>query len=497
MSTSVPLNSSLQENNICIHPPLLTDFYLFTMAQGYFLEKNSTHVVFDVFFRTQPFSGGFSICAGLETLLKSIESMRFTDSDIQYLKGTGRFKKAFLEYLKTFKFNGDVFAMKEGSVCFPYEPLIRVHASILEAQLIESLVLNTINFQTLIATKSARQVLSAKGKQIIELGLRRAQGPNGALYASRAAFIGGVSSTSNVLAGKMFAIPVNGTMSHSWIMNFNTEEEAFETYSSLYLDNTVFLLDTYDTLQSGLPNAIKVGKKLKRLGKSFGVRIDSGDLEYLSKKVRERLDAEGLGDIFIVASNELDEQIISELTKSAPIDVWGVGTSLVTGGTDSAFTGVYKLSAKKKTADPHYIPAMKITNHIQKSTLPGVKQVYRYSDIATGVYIADLICLQDSDDSLEGEAKMFFHPHNDQEKFILNNRICTYVPLLEHVMNKGRVCYSFSSLHEIREYVRKELRCLDATHKRLLNPHVYRVSISEKLKKVRNGILKKNEHHSL
>ena len=311
---------------------LLTDFYELSMMQGYLLQKENPRVVFDMFFRRQPFGGGFSVFAGLEAVLRYISALTFSQEDLAYLESLGAFHRGFLDYLADFRFSGDIWAMDEGTLAFPGEPMIRVHAPLMEAQLIESALLAIINFQTLIATKSARVRLAANGGTVIEFGLRRAQGVDGALSASRAAFIGGASSTSNTLAGKHFGIPVKGTMAHSWVMAFASEREAFEKYAESYPDGALLLIDTYDTLGSGIENAIAVGRKLKAAGHgNFGVRLDSGDLEYLSKKVRQLLDEAGLTDALIVASNELDEHIIHQLiTQGAPIDVWGVGTNLVT-----------------------------------------------------------------------------------------------------------------------------------------------------------------------
>jgi nicotinate phosphoribosyltransferase len=327
---------------------LFTDFYELTMMQGYMLQGKNEEVVFDMFFRRQPFSGGYSIFTGLSDILDSLENISFSEEDLNYLRSLKIFKDDFLEYLKEFKFTGNVYAMDEGSIIFPNEPIIRIHSTIIEAQLIESLILNTINFQTLIATKSARVSYASGGSTILEFGLRRAQGFDGALTASRAAFIGGSDATSNTLAGKIYGIPVKGSMAHSWIMAFDSELEAFRKFTELYPDSAILLIDTYDTLGSGIENAIIVGLEQKKKGKSITVRLDSGDFFYLSREIRKRLDAAGLLNAKIVVSNDLDEEIIHQLlTDGATIDTWGVGTNLVTGGTDSAFGGVYKLAAKK------------------------------------------------------------------------------------------------------------------------------------------------------
>ena len=302
--------------------------------------------------------------------LEHVSSLSFSSDDLAYLEGLGSFRREFLDYLAGFRFHGDIWAMEEGTLAFPGEPLVRVHASLMEAQFIESALLAIVNFQTLIATKAARVRLAANGGAIIEFGLRRAQGVDGALSASRAAWIGGASATSNTLAGRRYGIPVRGTMAHSWIMAFATEREAFEKYAETYPDGAILLIDTYDTLGSGIENAIEVGLRLKEAGRTgFGVRLDSGDLEYLSKKVRARLDAAGLQDAAIIASNELDEHIIQQLiTRGAPVNSWGVGTNLVTGGGDPALSGVYKIAAR--WGNDGWVPTIKVSNNPDKVTNP-------------------------------------------------------------------------------------------------------------------------------
>jgi nicotinate phosphoribosyltransferase len=320
---------------------LFTDFYSLTMAHGYWKKDMNCRAVFEMFFRRQPFNGGFSIFAGLGTLLAQLRDFAFTEDDIGYLRGLNLFDRGFLDYLREFRFTGSLWAVDEGTAIFPQEPVIRVDSNLIECQIIEGLVLNTINFQSLIATKTARVWLASGKGSVMEFGLRRAQGPDGALSASRAAYIGGAGGTSNVLAGKEFGIPVLGTMAHSWIMAFPGEEDAFRAYADMYPDKTIFLIDTYDTLKSGIVNAIKAGKELAARGKNFGVRLDSGDIHYLSVEVRKMLDAAGLPDATIAVSNDLDEYIIQTLTDAkAPIDSWGVGTQMVTGRAEAAFTGV-------------------------------------------------------------------------------------------------------------------------------------------------------------
>jgi len=371
---------------------LFTDFYSLTMAQGYWLQNREQSAVFDMFYRRQPFAGGYAIFAGLGTLLENLANYSFSEDDIAYLGSLGIFREGFIQYLKNFKFRGSLWAMDEGTVVFPGEPLIRIEGGLIECQIIEGLLLNTINYQSLIATKTRRVWLASGKGSIMEFGLRRSHGPDGALSASRAAYIGGASGTSNALAGKIFGIPVLGTMAHSWIMSFPDEETAFTEYARIYPDTSVFLVDTYDTLKSGIPGAIKAGRKLKDQGKNFGVRLDSGDIHYLSKEARRMLDEAGLKNATITASNDLDESIIETLvTAGAPVNSWGVGTQMVTGGADSSFTGVYKLAARRDEKGV-VIPAMKLSDNPEKTSNPGIKQVWRITD-SGGNAIADVIGL--------------------------------------------------------------------------------------------------------
>jgi nicotinate phosphoribosyltransferase len=374
---------------------LFTDFYSLTMAQGYRKNNMDRTAVFEMFFRRPPFGGGYAIFAGLGTLLDRLRSFSFSEADIAYLGNLGYFEESFIEYLRGFRFTGSLWAMDEGTVVFPQEPLLRVQGGLIECQIIEGLLLNTINFQSLIATKTCRVWLASGKGSIMEFGLRRAQGPDGAMSAARASYIGGASGTSNTLAGRAFGIPVMGTMAHSWVMSFPAEEEAFEAYAEIYPDKTIFLIDTYDTLKSGVPSAIKAGKKLYDRGKNFGVRLDSGDIHYLSVEVRRLLDEAGLEKATITVSNDLDESIIETLVNAgAPVDNWGVGTQMVTGGTDAAFTGVYKLTARKGHGGL-LLPAMKFSDNPEKTTNPGVKQVWRIKDIA-GMAVADVLSLDEA-----------------------------------------------------------------------------------------------------
>lgn len=466
---------------------LLTDLYELTMMQGYYHYGLNPRVVFDMFFRRQPFNGGFSIFAGLDDLLSALEGMRFSEEDLAYLEGLGMFHQDFLDYLRDFRFRGDVWAVDEGTAVFPHEPLIRVHATLIEAQLIESLLLNVVNFQTLIATKTARIYLAANHGKVAEFGLRRAQGIDGAVSASRAAFIGGAAATSNVYAGKLFNIPVTGTMAHSWVMAFTDEREAFDKFAELYPDSAILLIDTYDTLDSGIPHAVEVGKRLKEQGKPFGVRLDSGDIQYLSVEVRKALDAAGLTDATIAASNELNEDIIHQLvTAETPIDLWGVGTHLVTGGSEASFSGVYKLASKE--IDGHFQPTMKVSDNPEKSTNPGIKQVHRFLD-EEGSPLADLITFND-DSIVHGQTYTFHHPYVDYRHFCLEAR-GPVIPLLKERMKDGKRIGERPTLAEIQTLARSNMDALDRTYRRIINPHIYRVSISDKVKQTKGDMLER------
>jgi nicotinate phosphoribosyltransferase len=468
---------------------LLTDFYELSMMQGYFLQRENPAVVFDMFFRRQPFGGGFSVFAGLDTVLNHISALSFSQDDLSYLESLGTFHKEFLDELARFRFRGDVWAMQEGTLAYPGEPLVRVHGSLVEAQLVESALLAILNFQTLIATKTSRIRLAAGGGAIVEFGLRRAQGVDGALSASRAAFVGGAAATSNTLAGKLYGIPVRGTMAHSWVMAFASEREAFEKYAATYPDGTVLLVDTYDTLGSGIENAIEVGKMLKASGHgNFGVRLDSGDLEYLSKQVRKRLDAAGLNEARIMASNELDEHIVHQLvTRGAPIDAWGVGTHLVTGGGDPALTGVYKICARQ--SGNAWVPTIKVSNNPEKVTNPGIKQVWRFTN-AEGSPLADLICLDD-DPPAPGAVHRFHHPAGDSRSFVLGDA-AAMTPLLSPRMKEGRILEDSPNVRSLQARATAQLDALDDTYKRLINPHVYRVSLSTGLRDLKARLIREN-----
>lgn len=460
---------------------LNTDFYELTMMQGFFLQKKNPRVVFDMFYRNNPYRGGYTVFTGLESLIDELENFRFSDEDIEYLRSLGKFDPSFIDYLSSYSFSGDLYAFDEGTVAFPGEPLIRVETTMMDAQLIESFLLNTINFQTLIATKAARMKVATQGRgSIMEFGLRRAQGLDGALSAARACFIGGCSVTSNTYAGKVYGIPVAGTMAHSWVMLFDNEYDAFRRFADIYPDNCILLIDTYDTLGSGIEAAIRVGLEQKEKGLRIGVRIDSGDLSYLTKAVRVKLDEAGLEDATICISNDVTEEIILNLVNDgAPIDSWGIGTHLVTGGTQAALGGVYKLSAKEENGA--FIPTLKISSSYEKTTNPGIKQVYRFYD-RNGQALADLIAL--TDEQIEsGINHIFFHPFSTGDMFIMRkNNYASIKPLLVKQMENGKRVKKEATLEELQKRVTEDLARFDKSFKRQINPHIYKVSLTGKLK---------------
>lgn len=456
---------------------LFTDFYELTMAQGYWKRDLHTRAIFDYFFRRNPFSGGYSVFAGLDPLVDVLQNFSFSSEDIEFLASQRIFEQGFLDYLSCFRFTGNVHGASEGQLVFPQEPVIRVEADIIEAQIVEGVILNHLNFQSLIATKSARIWRASGYGSIMEFGLRRAQGFDGAMSATRAACIGGASATSNTLAGKVYGIPVMGTMAHSWVMSFPDEASAFDSYASIYPDATVFLIDTYDTMGSGIIHAIESGKKLAAAGKRFGVRLDSGDIDYLTLAVRTKLDEAGLTSSFIVVSNELDEEIIEHLvTSKAPVDSWGVGTHLVTGGKEASFTGVYKLAAILR--DGCWEPTMKVSDNPDKATNPGIKDTFRLYD-SRGLAIADLITVA-GEEPVSGQEILLNHPSGDwRHTRTVPSRV---EKLLVPVMEQGKRLTAPRSIHQIRAGLRASMDKIDGTYLRLLNPHVYKVSISTSLK---------------
>lgn len=463
---------------------LLTDLYELTMMQGYFKNKTQNEtVVFDAFYRNNPCGGGYAIAAGLEQLINYIKELHFSKEDIDYLAGLGIFDRDFLDYLADFHFSGDIYAIPEGTVIFPREPLVKVVAPIMEAQLVETAILNIINHQSLIATKAARVCYAAKGDGIMEFGLRRAQGPDAGIYGARAAVIGGCIGTSNVLCGQLFDIPVKGTHAHSWIMSFPDEYTAFKAYADLYPDACILLVDTYDTLKSGVPNAIRVFTEMRQAGiplTFYGIRLDSGDLAYLSKKARKMLDDAGFTDAVISASNDLDEYLIESLkAQGAAITSWGVGTNLITSKDNPAFGGVYKLAAVMGP-DGTFIPKIKLSENSEKVTNPGNKTVYRIYEKETGKIKADLIALSEETFS-EKEPLLLFDPLEPWKKTLLPAGSYTLKEILIPIFQKGRCCYTSPKVMDIRAFCQQELNTLWDETKRFVNPHKVHVDLSAKL----------------
>ena len=463
---------------------LLTDLYELTMMQGYFKHKDQNEtVIFDAFYRTNPCDGGYAICAGLEQVIDYVKNLRFSAEDISYLRSLGIFEEDFLDYLKDFKFSGDIYAIPEGTVIFPREPLIKIIAPIMEAQLVETAILNIINHQSLIATKAARVCYAAKGDGIMEFGLRRAQGPDAGIYGARAAMIAGCVGTSNVLCGQMFDVPVKGTHAHSWIMSFPDEYTAFKTYADMYPKACILLVDTYDTLKSGVPNAIRVFTEMREAGiplSFYGIRLDSGDLAYLSKKARKMLDAAGFTDAVISASNDLDEYLIDSLkTQGAAITSWGVGTHLITAKDNPSFGGVYKLAAIMDE-NGVFVPKIKLSENSEKVTNPGNKKIYRVYDKETGKIKADLICLVEEEYS-DADDLLLFDPLEPWKKTKLKGGTYTLRPLMEQIFDKGECIYTSPKVMEIREYCLKEQDTLWEETRRLMNPHKVYVDLSKKL----------------
>jgi len=467
---------------------LLTDFYQLTMMNGYLKqEDNQEQAVFDVFFRQNGLIT-YSIVCGLEQVVDYILNLHFDDDDIAYLKSLGVFDQEFLDYLKTFKFTGDVYAVPEGTVIFPGEPILTVKAPVIEAQLVETAILNIMNFQTLIATKAAKICYAAKGDAVMEFGLRRAQAPDAGIYGARAAIIGGCSSTSNVLAGQMFGVPIAGTHAHSWVMNFKDEYTAFMEYAKNYPDSCTLLVDTYDTLKQGVPNAIKVFDWLKENGhKPVGIRLDSGDLSYLSKKARTMLDDAGHADVKICASGDLDEYSIRSLKhQDAKINLWGVGTKLITSADMPALGGVYKLCAIIDK-DGTVTPKIKISETVEKITNPGIKNTYRIYDKATGKAEADMIYLRDEEPIDQTKTLTLTHPTERWKKITFDNY---YVKTLQvDVIKNGKLVYDMPSLNEIKCHAQEELESFWDEYKRLDKPHIYKVDLSDGLYELKKQML--------
>ena len=471
---------------------LLTDLYELTMMQGYFKNPTNQTVIFDMFYRNNPCGGGFAICAGLEQMIEYIENLRFAEEDITYLRSLGIFEEDFLEYLSNFKFTGDIYAIPEGTVIFPREPMVKVIAPIMEAQLVETAILNIMNHQSLIATKAARVCHAAKGDPIMEFGLRRAQGPDAGIFGARAAVIGGCAGTSNVLTGQMFNVPVLGTHAHSWIMSFPDEYTAFKTYAKLYPNSCTLLVDTYDVLKSGVPNAIRVFEEMREEGiqlKNYGIRIDSGDLAYLSKKAYKMLAAAGFDDAVISASSDLDEYLIESLkAQDAKINSWGVGTKLITADDNPAFGGVYKLAAVKDAGSTEFTPKIKLSENTEKVTNPGNKTVYRLYSKSTGKIKADLICLADEVFD-ENEPMLLFDPLEPWKKTKLPAGSYTLRELMVPVFLNGECVYESPKVMDIQAYCKKELETLWPETRRLVNPHKVYVDLSAKLYDIKISLL--------
>lgn len=474
---------------------LLTDFYELTMMQAYYYtEKETGHhqtAVFDMFYRENPGGNGYAVAAGLAQVIDYIKGLCFSEEDIAYLRQTGAFQDEFLTYLQNFRFTGDMHAVPEGTAVFPNEPLIRVTAPVMEGQLIETAILTMVNHQSLIATKAARIVQAARGDVVLEFGLRRAQGPDAGLYGARAALIGGCHATSNVLAGRMFGVPVRGTHAHSWIMSFDSELEAFRRYAALYPQACVLLVDTYNTLKSGVPHAMAIFREMRANGiplVNYGIRLDSGDLAYLSKKARKMLDEAGFTDAIISASSDLDEQLIADLkSQGAKITTWGVGTNLITSKDYPAFGGVYKLAAVSTDGGP-WVPKIKLSENPIKVTNPGVKKIYRLYDADTGKIKADLIALDD--ESLDNHSDLtIFDPLATWKRMTLKAGEFTVRELLEPVFVRGACVYEERSVMAIREYAAGECDTLWDEHKRLVNPHPLPVDLSQKLYDLKQALI--------
>ncbi len=459
---------------------MLTDFYELTMANGYFEHGfKDTIAYFDMFFRKVPDDGGFAIMAGVEQLIEYLKNLRFTPEDIEYLRGKGMFSEDFLEYLKNFKFVCDVWAIPEGTPIFPSEPIVTVAGPVIQAQFVETMVLLSINYQSLIATKSNRIVRAAQGRPIMEFGSRRAQGYDGAVLGARAAYIGGCVGTACAITDRDFGVPALGTMAHSWIQLFPTELDAFRAYARTYPDNCVLLVDTYNVLKSGVPNAIKVFKEevIPRGYRPQGIRIDSGDIAYLSKKARKMLDDAGLKDCKIVASSSLDEYIIRDLLQQeAKVDSFGVGERLITSSSEPVFGGVYKLAAVEQNKD--IIPKIKISENVGKITNPGFKQVYRLYERATGKAIADVITLHDEiiDDTQPYE---IFDPIHTWKRKTVTHFVAR--KLLVKIFDKGKCIYKSPDIHSIKSFCAEQVNTLWPEVLRFENPHIYYVDLSQSL----------------
>ena len=471
---------------------MLCDFYEFTMSNGFF--KNGFYkktVYFDLFYRSVPDNGGFAIACGLEQLVEYIKDLHFDNEDIEYLRSKNLFDEEFLNYLSDFKFTGDIYAVPEGTPIFPNEPIVTVKAPAIEAQLIETYALLCINHQSLIATKANRIVRASQGRTVLEFGSRRAQGKDGAILGARASYIGGCKGTACTISDQIYSVPASGTMAHAWVQMFDTEYEAFKTYCEMYPNNTTLLVDTYNTLESGIPNAIKAFKEIlvPKGITNFGIRLDSGDISYLSKKARKMLDEAGLHNCKIVASNSLDEFLIRDLMlQGAKIDIFGVGERLVTSKSSPVFGGVYKLVALENNGE--IVPKIKISENIAKITNPHFKKVYRLFDRESGKALADQICVYDETIDDSKPYKIF-----DQEATWKTKTIKNFYakPLLETIFKDGNLVYDLPKINDIQTYCQQQIDTLWDEVKRFENPHKYYVDLSEKLWNIKNQLLKENK----
>ena len=469
---------------------LLADYYEFTMSNGYILKNMNDIAYFDIFFRNVPDNGGYAIVAGLEQVIEFIENLKFDEEEIEFLRSKKIFSEEFLSYLKDFKFSGDIWAIPEGTVVFPNEPILTVRAPMVEAQLLETMLLLIMNHQSLIATKTSRIVREASGRTVMEFGARRAHGTAAAIYGARASIIGGAVGTSCTLTAKMFNVPASGTMAHSWIQSFDSEYEAFKTYAEIYPDGCTLLVDTYNTLESGIPNAIKAfDDVLKPKGKRpVAIRLDSGDLAYLSKKARVMLDEAGYEDCKICLTNSLDEYLISSLLKQgAKVDLFGVGENLITAKSDPVFGGVYKLVAIEKNGE--IIPKIKISDNVDKILNPSFKKVYRFYSKSTNYALADVVAL--ADEEIDNDEYEIFDPQAPWKKKTLKNY---YVkPLAEKIYDGGKLVYKSPELNEIAKYAKEQVNTIWEEIKRLENPQKYYVDLSKKLWDLKHEMIEKRK----
>ncbi len=490
---------SLKDSNEKLNMTMLCDFYELTMGNGYFQSPIKDKITyFDLFFRRVPDGGGFAVMAGLEQAIEYINNLHFSEEDIAYLRGRGLFCEEFLDYLANFEFTGDVWAIPEGTPIFPNEPVMVVRAPAIQAQLLETYLLLTFNHQSLIATKAKRICRAANGRAVLEFGSRRAQGADAAIQGARAAYIGGCAGTACVIADQLYNIPAGGTMAHAWVQMFDSEYEAFKTYCQVYPTNATLLVDTYDTLKSGVPNAIKVfDEVLKPLGiTKGGIRLDSGDIAYFSKKARKMLDDAGWTECKITVSNSLDEYLIRDLLlQGAKIDVFGVGERLITARSEPVFGGVYKLCAVEE-ADGSITPKIKISENVAKITNPGYKRVYRFFEKATGRARADYIALADEVVDIETKDLVIRDPNATWKEFLIPAGEYEARELLVPIFEGGKQVYQSPSLSDIQDYCTRQVKTLWGEVKRFENPHTYYVDLSDKLLELRTGMLNEKRKHS-